>query len=348
MKILDCTLRDGSYAINFQFTRDQTSIICKDLENCKIPYIEIGHGVGLGASKSGHGIACESDEIYMQTANETLSSAMWGMFSIPGISKKDDYYKASDYMMKFIRIGIDPNNFDQSKEYINLAKKLNFFTCVNFMKSYNIDPKRFSEYALEVSKLGGDVVYIVDSAGSMLPDQISKYINEIKDKSDKIKIGFHGHDNLGLATANSLKAFELGADIIDASLLGIGRGAGNTSIEKFVCTLLKVGVDLDIDPIKLMDVAEKHFEILNVNNGIDSIDIISGLSSFHSSYMNIIEKYANKYQVDPRKLIISVCNHNQIDVPIDLVEREAKKLTYLGKDGNWKNLYKKYFGSEQN
>ena len=348
MKILDCTLRDGSYAINFQFSKNQTSKICYDLESCKVPFIEIGHGVGLGASQNGYGKAMESDETYMIAANEVLSTSKWGMFSIPGISKSDDYLKASDYNMQFIRIGIDPNNFDQSKKFITLAKKLNFYTCVNFMKSYNINPKKFSEFALEAHKLGGDVVYIVDSAGSMLPDQISKYINEIKNKSDKIKIGFHGHDNLGLATANSLKAFEMGADIVDASLLGIGRGAGNTSIEKFVCTLLKLGVDLDIDPIKLMDVSEKYFETLNVNNGINSIDTISGLSSFHSSYMNIIQQYANKYQVDPRKLIISVCNYNQIDAPIELVEREAKKLASYGLEDNWKWLYNKYFGSEQN
>ena len=100
--------------------------------------------------------------------------------------------------------------------------------------------------------------------------------------------------------------------------------------------------------IKLMDVSEKYFETLNVNNGINSIDTISGLSSFHSSYMNIIQQYANKYQVDPRKLIISVCNYNQIDAPIELVEREAKKLASYGLEDNWKWLYNKYFGSEQN
>ncbi len=345
--LLDCTLRDGSYALNFQFTKEDTKNICKELEKVGIQWIEIGHGVGLSASNKGYGKAAETDKEYMLAASSVLTKSKWGMFCIPGIAEVDDLKMAIDNGMDFVRIGVNPDELENAKKFIKTANDAKIFNCVNFMKSYTMPPEEFSQITLKAREFGTNLVYVVDSAGGMLPSELEEYIINIKKKIEDFPLGFHGHNNLGLGIANSLRAFELGVNLIDVALQGIGRGAGNASTEQFVCTLIRKGVDLDLDPIKIMDISENYFDLLSRNTRVDSIDTISGLSLFHSSYMNIIAKYAKKHNVDPRKLILSVTEKNQSTAPEDLVENEAINLSKQGDAGSWKILYKKYFGSEQ-
>ena len=347
-QLLDCTLRDGSYANNFTFSKNDTSNLCKALQSIGIEFIEIGHGVGISASEKGFGKSTEKDLIYMKAASKVLNKSKWGMFCIPNIAEIDDVKEALDEGMGFIRIGVNPEDLKSAIPFIELAKKRNIFTCVNFMKSYLKKPIEFANLAVLAENYGADLVYIVDSAGGMLPEELDEYFINIKEKSSTILLGFHGHNNLGLGVANSLKAIEYNANLIDVSLQGFGRGAGNTPSEQFVCALIRKGIDINIDPIKIMDISENYYELLlNNKAGIDSIDTISGLSLFHSSYMNIIQKYANKHQVDPRKLIINLCKLNNTDAPENLVEDIAIKLRNNQEIGSWKDLYKHYFGKEQ-
>lgn len=346
INILDCTLRDGSYAINFKFTARDTTNISLELEKSGINWIEIGHGVGLGASEKGYGKAAEKDKDYMK-AVKNLKSAKWGMFCIPGIGSLDMLKLAIDHGMGFVRLGVSFNSFKDVKPFIELARKNDLFTCVNFMKSYTSSPLNFAKYALEAKNLGANLIYIVDSAGGMLPNEIYNYIQEVRKLSKDLKLGFHGHNNLGLSIANSLMAIDNGVNFIDSSLQGLARGAGNTSSEQLICSLIKKGFDLDIDPIGLMDISEKYILPLSVDNNISSIDVISGLSLFHSSYMDVIQKYSSKYKVDPRRLIINVCKIDKINAPESLVDSEAKKLSKEKKFGNWKKYYKHYYGHEQ-
>ena len=347
-KLLDCTLRDGSYANNFNFSKNDTSNLCKALQNIGIEFIEIGHGVGISASEKGFGKSAVNDLLYMKAASKVLKKSKWGMFCIPNIAEIDDVKEALEEGMGFIRIGINPEDLKSAVPFIELVKKRNIFTCVNFMKSYTKKPIEFANLAVLAENYGADLVYIVDSAGGMLPEELEEYFISIKEKSSTISLGFHGHNNLGLGVANSLKAVEYNANLIDVSLQGFGRGAGNTPSEQFVCALIRKGIDINIDPIKIMDISEKYYDLLSNNKvEIDSIDTISGLSLFHSSYMNIIQKYANKYQVDPRKLIINLCKFNNTNAPEHLVENIAIKLKSNQEKGSWKNLYKHYFGKEQ-
>lgn len=345
-KILECTLRDGSYAINFQFTKEDTSNIAKALENVGFSLIEVGHGVGLGASELGIGIAAETDEVYLRSIAETIKKASWGMFCIPGIAQLHHIDMAADYGMKFIRIGTNVEDYKQSQQFVERAKKHNMFVCSNFMKSYVSPPNEFAAYASLVEKYGSDLIYIVDSAGGMFPEDIERYVLAIKDKTN-IKIGFHGHNNLGMGVANSLKAVELGVDVVDSSLQGFGRSAGNTPTEQLICSLIRKGIAIDIDPIAVMDVGEKYIQPLIQTRGISSVDIISGFSLFHSSYMPTIEKYATQYRIDPRRLIMAVCQQDKASASSVLVKQEAKKLAEIGAAGNWKAPYQKYYGGEQ-
>lgn len=346
-RILECTLRDGSYAINFQFTKEDTRNIVGALDCVGFEFIEVGHGMGLGASEKKKGIAAETDEVYMQVTAEAAKTSSWGMFCIPGIAELQHLDLAADYGMKFIRIGTNVEDYKESKPFIELAKQKGMFVCSNFMKSYVSSPHEFAKYAIEAEKFGSDLVYIVDSAGGMFPEDIEKYVVAVREKSDTLRLGFHGHHNLGMGVANSLKAFELGVEVIDTSLQGFGRSAGNTPTEQFLCVLMRRGIDIGIDPISVMDIAEKYIQPLIQSKGFNSVDMISGYAQFHSSYLSIIEKYAKEYRVDPRRLIIAVCMHDKANAPHALVEQQARILAENGIQGIWKPIYKQYIGGEQ-
>ena len=346
-RILECTLRDGSYRIDFQFTEDDTRIIAAALERVGFDMIEVGHGVGLGATESGKGVAAESDEIYMKATAETLSTAEWGMFCIPGIASLRHIDLAAEYEMSFIRIGVNIENYIDAFSFIEKAKYHGMYVCTNFMKSYVTDPDTFARFAIEVENAGTDLVYIVDSAGGMLPREVERYVSAIRSQSETLAIGFHGHNNLGMAVANCLSAVEHGATIVDSSLQGFGRSAGNAPTEQLLCALIRAGYDLGIEPIAVMDCGELYIQPRISSKGHSSIDVVAGLAQFHSSYMKLIEIYSNRYQVDPRHLIIAICNRDRTEASESLVEAEAERLAEDNVCGTWKPLYDKYAGGEQ-
>lgn len=347
VNILETTLRDGSYAINFQFTASDTAIIAAQLEKVGFEYIEIGHGVGLGASKKGKGEAAETDIAYMEAAAEALKKAKYGMFCIPGIASLDDIDVAAEHGMRFIRIGTNVTEVEESKPYIERAKRHNFFVGANFMKSYTMEPKEFAQKARLSQKFGADILYVVDSAGGMLADEMESYFQAVKDACD-IPLGYHGHNNLGCAVAHSLRAVELGASMIDGSLQGLGRSAGNAPTEILVVALKRMGINIDIDPLAVMDLSENYIKPLIHKCGWDSIDVVTGYAQFHSSYMGVIKKYASKYQIDPRKLIIAVCERDKINAPEGLVEEVAKRISET-EEPTYEAKYKlyEYYGDEQ-
>ena len=346
-QILECTLRDGSYAINFQFTEEDTRLIVGALERVGFDCIEVGHGMGLGASEKTKSVAAATDKAYLNVTAQTIKNAAWGMFCIPGIAELRHIDMAADYGMKFIRIGTNVEDYKESKLFIERAKKYGMTVYSNLMKSYASSPEEFAFCALEAEKYGSDLVYIVDSAGGMFPEDIERYVNAIREKSSMLRLGFHGHHNLGMGIANALKAVELGIHTIDTSLQGFGRSAGNTPTEQFLCALIRKGIAVTADPIEVMDIAEQYIQPMMQVNGISSVDIISGFAQFHSSYMPIIEKYATQYHVDPRRLIIAVCQHDKINPTHQLVEQQARFLIAQGVRGSWRHQYKIYYGGEQ-
>jgi len=343
--LLDTTLRDGSYVIDFNFSTSQTSKISKGLEDANIPYIEIGHGIGINASEKGLGQALQTDEEYMVATKEVLTRSKWGMFAIPGICELPNLDVCIDHQMDFIRIGVSIDDYKRTKEFIEKAKNAGIMTCVNFMKSYARSPVVFEMAAREVINYGADFVYLVDSAGNLTPNMIQKYCERISD----IPFGFHGHDNLGLGNANALVAHQLGASIIDCSLQGLGRSAGNTQLEQFVAILQRENHELDIDLLRLIDLSEQYIRPLLSSVGSDGLDLICGYSGFHSSYMGMVREVALKYNVDPRVLIIELCKLTLDDAPLDTLKEIAIDLNakgiYINEQS--KSSLARYFGSEQ-
>ena len=343
MKIMDVTLRDGSYANNFQFSCAEQKMITSSLERLGFEYVEIGHGMGLGASSPKNGIALHSDEEYLQTAQKSLKKVKYGMFCIPGIATLEDIDLAAEYGVSFLRIGTNVNEVQSSKKYIQRAKRHGIHVMTNYMKSYAVSPEFFSEQVKYSIDYGADTVYVVDSAGSMMPEQIETIFREIRKHSD-ISLGFHGHDNLGLALWNSFKAAELGFEYIDCSLQGMGRSSGNTSTELFSICAKKRGYDIDVDILKLLEVSKKY--VYPMISRMNPIDIMCGVTGFHTSYLRAIRKVAGKYGVNPLLLMEKYTQYDQINMDEKMLEKIAQQLP---EDEESLAIadFTGYFGSEQ-
>ncbi len=253
--ILEVTLRDGSYLIDFQFTAEDTATIAAALESIGFRWIEIGHGLGLNASQAGKGMAAATDEGYMEAAAQALQDAKWGMFFIPGIGREEDIRLAADYGMSFLRIGTNVTEAAQAQPYIALAKELGLIVSYNAMKSYAVSPPEFGAVVAQARNWGADIACLVDSAGSMDPDSVAAYLRAAKAESES-PLGYHGHDNLSLAMANTLRAIEEGAVLVDSSLQGMGRSAGNAVTEVLVAILQRRGSMQHIDLKAAMDVGQ--------------------------------------------------------------------------------------------
>lgn len=344
VNIMDVTLRDGSYAINFQFSDYDTKVLYNQLDEAGIEYVEIGHGMGLDASSKKNGEALCSDEEYLRAIEK--KTAKYGMFCIPGVARLDSLELLKQYGASFVRIGTNVNEVEESLAYIKKAKSLGLEVMANYMKSYVATTDEFRENVKKSKAYGADVVYIVDSAGSMNTDDIQRYYEVIMKEGD-IKVGFHGHNNLGLAVANSLYAIRNGFDFVDTSLMGMGRSAGNASTELIVANMMKQGIVNSYNCKKMVECSERYIKPI-YKHIMNALDIYCGIAEFHTSYIKYIHRYASKYQVNPLDLIMEYSQIDKVNIDENKLETIARNLP---KDDNCNLLdfgFNEYFGNEQN
>ena len=323
--VLDNTLRDGSYAVDFSFTATDTATICTALERSGVRYIEVGHGGGLGATARSPYPARATDEEYVRAARSAVRSSYIGMFCIPGTAQVDDIDLAADHGLDFIRIGTDVTRVAESRRYVERAKRRGLFTTANLMKSYAVPPKRFAEAAAQSEDFGVDVVYLVDSAGSMFPEEVMDYVDALRQRS-QIHFGFHGHDNLGLAVYNSLFAADHGASFVDASLQGLGRSSGNAATELLVAALDKRGYETGIDVLRLLKAAGECSCPLLGQPTFTPLDVVSGYAGFHTNFLPKVLVAADEYGLDPARLIIELCDIDRLSVTDEAMERVVTRL----------------------
>ena len=329
VNVLDNTLRDGSYSVDFGFTAADTARICGELERAGVGYIEVGHGAGLGATARGLHPAAATDEEYLRAARSALTSARFGMFCYVGIARLDDIELAVDHGMDFIRVGIDVTRVAETRPYIELAKQRGLFTTANLMKSYVVPPEEFGEAAAQAESFGADVVYLMDSAGSMFPEDVGAYLEASRQRTG-VPFGFHGHDNLGVAVYNSLFAADQGASFVDASLQGLGRSAGNAATELLAASLDKRGYDTGIDVLRLLRVGDECARHLLGPAGIEPLDVVSGYAGFHSNFLPKVVAAAKEYGVDPARLVIDLCEIDRCNVRDEDLRRAASRLREAG------------------
>jgi 4-hydroxy 2-oxovalerate aldolase len=316
VNIIENTLRDGSYKIDFQFTKEQTHAIVHGLFNLGFQYIEVGHGLGLGAwNNPKYGLAKENDETYLRVAKDAAPEAVICAFFIPGIGTKTDIDLASNCGLNMIRIGSNVDTFKSTREFAHYAAEKGIRVAINLMKSYGVKRYEFTKIAREIESWGiAEVIYLVDSAGSMTPDQVFEYISETRDQV-ATPIGFHGHNNLALAMANSLKAVEAGASYIDSCIKGMGRSAGNTQTEILVYLLNNMGLSVATNDIyAIYDFADHYITpIMPDKQGLSNEEIHIGISRFHTSYTPLLQKVANELGVQENKLMKMVSDVNCIN-----------------------------------
>lgn len=341
VKILETTLRDGSYVVDFQFTQSDTENICHKLDSFGFDYLEVGHGLGLGASAFTDKIAYCSDEDYLRAASKAIKTGKWGVFFIPGIGNYSDLDMAISYGIKFVRIGTNINEINKGLPFIEYAKKRGVMVCANLMKSYAVPPLDFASYAHAACAAGADIVYLVDSAGGMIPKQVEAYFNAANSLG-KIKLGFHGHDNLRLAIANTYQAIECGAYVVDTTLQGIGRGGGNAATEILIALLQREAKYKNLDLFSLLDFSEKIIKPLLREKGINDISLISGQGFFHSQFFPKVKHYSKKHHIDPRHLISYLYEVNILE-PSDMeINSLAEKLSIEKKELTIPRLNKSY------
>lgn len=325
-QVMDVTLRDGSYSINFQFSNADVRSIGGGLDRIGIPYIEIGHGMGIGASGARYGEALHTDHEYLQAAKDSIRHARIGMFCVPGVASLRQLEELCDAGLDFVRIGTNVDTVESAKPYIRLCKRKGVTVMANYMKAYALEPEMFAEKTKKSESYGADVIYLVDSAGSMLPSDIERYYAHVRRVSN-IPLGYHGHDNLGLALSNSLFAAKIGFSLIDASLQGMGRSAGNPVLEHFTAVAQKMGLGLeDVDINALLMLGKNTVARYKDMNRADPIDTICGVVGFHSSYLKEIHRFSGKYGVNPLELISAYAKEDQINMDERRLEEIAKEL----------------------
>jgi 4-hydroxy 2-oxovalerate aldolase len=336
--ILDCTLRDGSYLIDYQFNAEDSFVIAKALSQAGIEYIEVGHGLGLDAQYKGKGKAAEDDLRYIEASVAAVENrSKIGAFFIPGIGELSSIKKMAAAGMSFIRIGTNIYESKQAEESIKYAKDLGLEVSANLMKSYAVSPEEFVEHAKVVEKFGADMISLVDSAGGMIPTEVSSYIRAAKEEI-KAQLGFHGHNNLQLANANCIAALEAGAQIVDSSLRGMGRSAGNAITEVLAALLQREGFVIgNIDWKKLIQIAENLVvPLLPHGMGVNLDDLASGISYFHSSYQQTVDRVSKQYDIQPYEVILQIGSQGKAFITEEMAEIAAQQVVDMATPYNAK------------
>ncbi|MGI8666603.1 MAG: hypothetical protein ACR2N4_11310 [Jatrophihabitans sp.] len=309
LELLDCTLRDGSYAVDFQFDEGFVTHLLSRLNETPIPKIEIGHGIGLEAELAGIK-ACNIDHYrWCEIAASTLPDKPWGMFAQPEFTRLSTVAELSSRGMSFVRVGMEPDRVAENLDYIQRATDVCGQVYVNLMKSSATPvPQLLGMLDGLSAAIAG--VYVVDSYGAMLPADVQRYVSAVKEQFPVV--GFHGHDNLGMANINSITALLAGASIVDGTLNGIGRGSGNAAIESLAGVIKILDGDL-FDYYELAKLAEYCRVNMDVIGEDRTMQVLGSVIGIHSGFFPLVEELAAKYRTDPARLMaaaVGIAEHS--------------------------------------
>lgn len=332
MQILDCTLRDGANVVGKGFSAELTKLILEGLIESNINVIDMGNCLGVGAYEANNSISPLNDLEYMELAQPYLDKAEIGMFIGQKNANERNIELAASKGIKFLRIGANAGDGRDSEEAIKLVKKYGMKARYALMKAYILSSKDLADEAKRLESYGLDEITIMDSAGTMLPLQVKEYV-ETMVNAVNIPVGFHGHNNLGLAAANSIVAVESGASSIDCGLMGMARSAGNLPTEVAIAVFNRMGMIKDIDFYKLLKFIDEKLapkmEEYNYKAYIQPIDLVFGYAGCHSSFAGIFETVAKEKDVELYPLIVEASKINKKLPTEDLIQEVADKMKKL-------------------
>lgn len=330
LTLVEVALRDGSHVVRHQYTTEQVVSIVKGLNEAKVPYIEVSHGDGVGGSSVQYGFSKEYDINLIKAAKEASDFSKIAVLLLPGIGTVEDLKEAREAGADMVRVATHSTEADVSAQHIRYAKEeLNMEVVGFLMMAHMASPEKLLEQAKLMESYGADIVYVTDSAGALLPDQVTERIQLLANNLN-IKIGFHAHNNLGLAVANTLAAIDAGATFVDGSARAMGAGAGNTQTEVLVAVLNKLGYNTGIDLYKMMDVAQDLVApLIEKEQIIDSDSLMLGYAGVYSSFRLFAQRAAEKFGVDSRDILnelgkIGVVG-GQEDMIVDVASQLAQK-----------------------
>jgi len=321
----DMTLRDGMHPKRHLMTLDQMKTVACGLDAAGVPLIEVTHGDGLGGSSVNYGFPAHTDEEYLGAVVPLMKQARVSALLIPGIGTVDHLLMAKDLGVKTIRVATHCTEADVSEQHIGKSRALGLDTVGFLMMAHMASPEKLVTQALLMESYGANCIYITDSAGYMLPDDVRARLGAVRSalKSDT-ELGFHGHHNMAMGVANSIAAIEVGANRIDAAAAGLGAGAGNTPMEVFIAVCARMGIATGVDVYKIQDVAEDLVvPMMDHAIRIDRDSLTLGYAGVYSSFLLFAKRAEKKYGVSARDILVEMGRRGMVGGQEDMIEDTA-------------------------
>jgi 4-hydroxy 2-oxovalerate aldolase len=325
-RLTDVTLRDGSHAIAHQFTAQSVRDIVAGLDKAGVPVIEVTHGDGLAGSSIQYGFSLQPELELIAAARETAQRAKIAALMLPGIGTGKDLREAVERGVDVLRIATQCTEADVSEQHFGMAKEMGLEAVGFLMMAHIRPPDVLAEQARLMESYGADCVYVVDSAGAMLPADAAARVRALKEALN-VEVGYHAHNNLGVAIGNTLAAIEAGADQIDGASRGFGAGAGNAATELLAAVLDKSGFDTGLDVFALLDVAEFVVAPIQPYQPIPDRDAVTiGYAGVYSTFLLHAKRIGAKLGVDPRDILVELGKRQAVAGQEDWILRVAVEL----------------------
>ena len=333
IKLHDMTLRDGMHPKRHQISLDQMRLVATALDAAGVPLIEVTHGDGLGGSSINYGFPAHTDEEYLSAVLPLMKTAKVSALLLPGIGTVDHLRMAQSLGVHTIRVATHCTEADVSEQHITLARRFGLDTVGFLMMSHMASPEKLAAQTKLMESYGANCVYITDSAGHMLPRDVTDRIGAVREAlRPETEVGFHGHHNLAMGVANSIAAVEAGATRIDAAAAGLGAGAGNTPMEVLVAVCARMGIETGVDLFKISDVAEDIVvPMMDHPIRIDRDSLILGYAGVYSSFLLFAKRAGAKYGISARKILLELGRRGMVGGQEDMIEDAA--LTLLKESG---------------